>query len=281
MAKTVLITGCSEGTIGNSLAIEFAKRGWRVYATARNVTSISNLTSRSNIVTLGLDITKLESTLAARERIERDTGGKLDLLYHNAGVRYIAMAIDTYKPDDNYIPIEDMAMFETNVTAIAAATRVFAPLLIAAKGTIAMTGSVSTFIPQPGSSMYNASKAALSMYARTLRLELKPLGVKVVLVLTAAVATKMTSTRLQFPQDSVYRPVADKVNKGWDDLDKSAMEAAEYSRRVVDKVSRANPPEIVWEGAGWVSVWLVEFLGLQWVYPWLFARWHGLDKPIE
>ena len=119
-------------------------------------------------------------------------------------------------------------MFETNVTSVAAATRLFAPLLIAAKGTIVLTGSLASVAPQPGSAIYNATKAALSMYARTLRVELKPLGVKVVHVMTAAVATKMVDSRIEFPPDSVYRPIAAKMNKGWEELDNSAIIADEW-----------------------------------------------------
>ncbi len=270
MAKSVLITGCSEGTIGNALAIEFARRGWRVYASARKTSSMSNLVGLENVITIPLDITNRNSVVVVRDQIERETGGKLDVLYHNAGVRHGAMAIDSNS--DNYIDDSDASVFETNVTAVMAATRIFAPQVIAARGTIAFTGSVSSRMPQPGSAAYNASKAALEMYSRILRIEMKPFGVKVVYVMTALVRSNMSLQRVVFPENSLYRPIEAKINDGLAAFEEDAMDAAKYSRYVVGRVTRESPPEIIWQGSGSWSVWLVELLGLQWVYPRYFRK---------
>jgi len=83
--KSVLITGCSAGGIGDALAQEFHRQGLQVFATARNLEKISHLKD------LGLDVLQLDVLSptsienAAREVAEK-TGGKLDFLVNNAGM---------------------------------------------------------------------------------------------------------------------------------------------------------------------------------------------------
>jgi 1-acylglycerone phosphate reductase len=73
-------------------------------------------------------------------------------------------------------------VFDTNFFGRVAITQALAPLLIAAKGTIVNIGSISGINPTPWSGMYNACCAAVHMWSDTLRLELSPFGVRVVLV---------------------------------------------------------------------------------------------------
>src|SRR4051794_27765077 len=81
-------------------------------------------------------------------------------------------------------------MFEVNVYSLVSVTQAFAPLLIASKGTIVNIGSVAGVAPFPFQSLYNASKAAVNHLTASLRLEMEPLGVKVILVLTGGVKTR-------------------------------------------------------------------------------------------
>jgi len=280
MSKSVLITGCTEGTIGNSLALEFANRGWRVYATARKTSSMGNLANSEHITTLAFDITNRDTVIAARDRIAHETGRKLDILYHNAGHRSLAMAIDSDPNSDAYVDVNDAKLFETNVTAVMASTRIFAPLVIAARGTIAFSGSVAGHVPQPSEGAYGATKAALEAYSRTLRIEMKPLGVHVVYVMTAGVKTGMSTQRLESPETSLYKSINGKINEAWEDLEENNMTPAEYSAFFVERVSRVNPPEVVWQGYGWWKVWLIESLSLQWLYPRVLAPRFGLDKAL-
>jgi 1-acylglycerone phosphate reductase len=73
-------------------------------------------------------------------------------------------------------------VFDTNVMGIILSVQAFAPLLIAVKGTIVNVGSITGVCPLPWSWVYNASKAAVNHLTDTLRLEMAPLGVKVILV---------------------------------------------------------------------------------------------------
>jgi 1-acylglycerone phosphate reductase len=198
MAKrTVLITGCSKGGIGFSLAKEFAVQGWHVFATARRISTMEGLSSIPGITLLSLDVTSQESILSVHSQISQETGGKLDILYHNAGYRSLSMAIETSAE-------EAFKMFNTNFFGILEMNRVFADMVINSEGKIVFTGSVSGYTPHPTSSVYAASKAALGLYAETLRIEMKPFGVQVIHVATATVSTGMTVSRLEVSEGTTF-----------------------------------------------------------------------------
>ena len=190
--STVLITGCTKGSIGYSLAKEFAGHNYHVYATTRHIQTMGDLGSIPNVTPLALDVTSRESLLMAHARITKEADGRLDVLYHNAGYRSLGMAVET-----SYN--EAFRMFNANLFGIIEMNQIFADLVIASKGKIVFTGSVSGYTPHPSQSVYNSSKAALELYARTLRIEMKPFGVRVIFVLTGAVNTGMSVERLNLP----------------------------------------------------------------------------------
>ncbi|KAF2095427.1 NAD(P)-binding protein [Rhizodiscina lignyota] len=278
MAPTVLITGCTKGSMGYSLAKEFARRGWHVYATARKVESMEGLDAAGKVTLLSLDVTNHESLVAARDRVSSENGGKLDVLYHNAGRRSLVMAIDS-DPKSDFD--DDVALFKTNLFGIMDANRLFAPLLISAMGTVVLTGSVSGRIPQPSQAAYNASKAALEMYSKILRLELAPLSVKVVYTLTGGVQTHQSAQRVKFPPESLYRPIEKKMNDAWEKYERIGMDPDSYAKYVVGKVVQKHPPENIWAGYGSRITWFIETTGMQWIYDRMMKSDYGLDRPLR
>jgi 1-acylglycerone phosphate reductase len=83
--KSVLITGCSKGGIGHSLALEWHSRGYRVFATARRLEVMSDL-QEVGIECLKMDVTDTTSLKKIKEEVEQKTGGTLDVLINNAGL---------------------------------------------------------------------------------------------------------------------------------------------------------------------------------------------------
>lgn len=75
---------CSKGSAGHALALEFASHGMRVFATARSTKSLAGLEAKG-VTILALDVTSLESITALKSEISMHTGGKLDMLFNNAG----------------------------------------------------------------------------------------------------------------------------------------------------------------------------------------------------
>lgn len=137
--KSVLITGCNPGGIGNSLAREFHSHGLRVFATARQTSAITDL-AELGIETLSLEVTKPDSIAAVKETIASRTGGKLDFLVNNAGRNYTVPALD--------IDFDEVqSTFEVNVFAVMRMCQALAPLIIEAKGTIVQIGSLAGVMP--------------------------------------------------------------------------------------------------------------------------------------
>ena len=140
--KSVLITGCSGGGIGSALVETFQKHEMHVFATARNPSRMSHLEGFRNVTILALDPTSLPSVQAVVEAFKAKTGGKLDYLVNNAGQTIIMPTLD--------FDIETAEkMFDINVWGLIRVTQEFAPLIIAAKGTIVNISSISTEVRTP------------------------------------------------------------------------------------------------------------------------------------
>ncbi len=82
--KTVLITGCSEGGIGDALAKAFHQKGLKVFATARNLAKVEHL-KQMGLDVLALDVVDDSSINQAVESVKAATGGSLDILVNNSG----------------------------------------------------------------------------------------------------------------------------------------------------------------------------------------------------
>jgi 1-acylglycerone phosphate reductase len=189
--KSVLITGCSAGGIGDSLCKEFISNNWRVFATARNITKVQHLKAIGCDI-LELDVTDEAAVKAAAAQVTIDTDGTLDMLINNAGrgillVGYQEFDINAKKLFTVYTGTvldsdirEVRETFETNVISVVSVTKTFAPLLLKSKGTIVNIGSMTGFIPGPYCSSYGGSKAALELLSHAMRQEMEPLGLKVV-----------------------------------------------------------------------------------------------------
>jgi 1-acylglycerone phosphate reductase len=83
--KTVLITGCSAGGIGEALARAFHKQGLKVIATARDPTKAKPLQDLG-ITVFALDVTSEASIAAAVKAVDNEVNGVVDILVNNAGV---------------------------------------------------------------------------------------------------------------------------------------------------------------------------------------------------
>lgn len=173
MAKQVLITGCSSG-IGMALCKQFLERGFEVLATARNLESLAGL-EHENLYKYPLDVNNDEQIHELVAQVQQKFG-KLKLLINNAGFAKMGPIIELSREDYEQ-------QFATNVVSPAVLTKAFVPLLIKAKRPrVVNIGSVSGVLTTPFSGAYCASKAALHAINDALRMELAPLGIRVICV---------------------------------------------------------------------------------------------------
>ena len=257
MTKSVLITGCSPGGIGHALAREFKKQGLRVFATARKAESISDL-SQYGIETLSLEVTSEDSIKALKSEIASRTQGTLDILVNNAGRNYTVPALDVEMD-------EIRETFEANVFGVMTMCQAFAPLLIAAKGTIVQIGSLAGVMPYVFGSVYNASKAALHSYSSTLRVELAPFGVRVVTIVTGGVVSNVARTHRTLPKDSLYLPIAEEYEVRQTHSQANAIPNEQYARSVVSQILYKPSRNVIWEGGKSWLVWFVSSFLPAWV----------------
>jgi len=133
----------------------------------------------------------------------------------------------------------------------------FSPLLIAAKGTIVQLGSIAGIMPYVFGSAYNASKAALHAYSNTLRVELAPFGVKVVIIVTGGVLSQIARVDRVLPPDSLYLPIEADYIRRTKHSQEVGIPADKYAKQVVSKLTTRNPPREIWAGYGARLVWFV------------------------
>lgn len=133
---SVLITGCSDGSLGAALALSFARRGFSVLATARNPAKASSLASFPGVEVLTLDVTDASSISSCAGAVSKITSGRLDVLVNNAGTMFVMPLLDTDIA-------EGKKLFDVNVWGLLAVTQAFAPMLVASKGVVLNVASIA------------------------------------------------------------------------------------------------------------------------------------------
>lgn len=174
--KTWLITGCSSG-LGKCLATEALQQGRNVILTARNPDSLKELADLfpERSVVARLDVTEQETIDSAIAKgLERF--GQIDVLVNNAGYALRGAAEECGLDE---VEREFDVNFYGPVRTIQA---ILPHMRNARNGMIVNYSSIAALCPRGGSAYYSAVKRALEGFSDTLRLEVEPLGVKVMVV---------------------------------------------------------------------------------------------------
>lgn len=178
--KSVLVTGTSSG-IGRATAAQLAAGGFTVFAGVRSERDAESVATIDGVRPVTIDVTNPESITAAFRTIAQ-SGVPLHGLVNNAG---IAMGGPL-----EYLPLDDLRrQLEVNVIGTMAVTQGAIPLLRQTRGRIVSVGSIASRFGAPFIGPYSASKAAVAMLMDSLRFELAPAGIAVVLFEFAAVKT--------------------------------------------------------------------------------------------
>ncbi|KAJ6002479.1 hypothetical protein N7451_005026 [Penicillium sp. IBT 35674x] len=210
MSKSVLITGCSHGGLGAAMAKVYRAKGFQVFATIRNKAKAGSLAEIDGIEIVELEVTSVESIRQCASAVAKHTGGTLDVLVNNAGVSAIVPLLDASLDDAKRV-------YDTNVWSIVAMAQAFAPMLIKAKGIMCNVSSVSGELVFAWAGVYSSSRSAGTRISETLRLEMAPLGVRVVTVILGGVQTSgndpVNIADLELPPNSHYRKVTAVIDR--------------------------------------------------------------------
>jgi NAD(P)-dependent dehydrogenase (short-subunit alcohol dehydrogenase family) len=178
---SVLISGASRG-IGRATTLRLARAGWTVYATVRRPEDGEELVAEAGaeVHPLRLDVTD-DAQIAALDAALPEC---LDAVVNNAGI-VVSGPLETLSAADM------REQFEVNVVGAVALTNLVLPRLRTARGRVVFVSSLSGRVSTPMTGAYNASKFAIEAIADAWRLELRPWGVKVVLVEPAMTDTDL------------------------------------------------------------------------------------------
>ena len=209
----VWITGASSG-IGEALVGELAGRGCRVAASARRADRLERLAAAhpGAVVALPADVTDRAQTVAAAAAARAQLGG-IDIAILNAGL-WLQMDVTAWDADVFRRHVE------TNLMGMAHGIEaVLDDMRQQGRGTIVGVASVAGYRGLPRAEGYSATKAAEIALLESLRIDLRPLGIRVQTVCPGFVRTELTTAnrfRMPFmlePPDAARR-IARGIERG-------------------------------------------------------------------
>ncbi|VXB17779.1 Short-chain dehydrogenase [Arthrobacter sp. 9V] len=172
-SRIAFVTGASTG-IGFDTAIALSAAGFTVYAGARRIDKMEPL-KEHGITVLPLDVTSEESMTSAVALIEA-AHGRVDVLVNNAGY-------GSYGSLEEVPLAEGRRQFDVNVMGLARMTQLVIPGMREARaGRIINVTSIGGKIYEPLGAWYHGTKFAVEGMSDSLRLELRPHGIDVVII---------------------------------------------------------------------------------------------------
>lgn len=286
--KYALISGASSG-IGYQLSVLLSKRGYKVYGCAPEsaLWEMQPLVTEYGVVPFACDITKLDDIKRAAEFIGKETGGRLDVLYNNAGISFGGLSVEF---EDDKLD----QLFRVNVLGHIYMTKYMVDYVIAAKGSIVFTSLVAARVPLSWVGPYCGTKAAIDLYAQVLHGELAPFGVRVHSVITGGVDTGICDTNASTLLNGSRYDVPAAYESMWASGNmsrnpKTNVSPEVYAERVINQVTGTRDPGFnLYQGARayslhlflrWVPFWLCEW-GIAWHFKQLKV-WLQLRKLLR
>jgi len=194
--KVVLVTGASSG-IGRALAVELGRRGARLALLARREEELLKAAEEveragGRALALAADVRDAEAVRAAVERV-RGLWGRVDVLVANAGMSSVSGATDLRAAEAGDV-------ITVNVIGVVNSVAAVLPVMLERKsGHLVAISSLAAYRGMPKSGAYSASKAAVSTFFESLRVDLRRSGIDVTVIHPGFIRTPLTAQRKKLP----------------------------------------------------------------------------------
>jgi short-subunit dehydrogenase len=238
MAKVALVTGASSG-IGDQTAQQLREKGFEVYGVARRVERMADLAERG-VHIFAMDVTDDGSMVEGVRRVV-DEQGHIDVLVNNAGY-------------GSYGAVEDVSIdearrqFEVNVFGLARLTQLVIPHMRAqGSGRIINISSIGGKFYEPLGAWYHATKFAVEGFSDSLRMELKPFGIDVVIIEPAAIVTEWSTIArdklVEASRGGAYEDRAERIRATMErgDTGMAATQPDVVARKIVHAATTRHP----------------------------------------
>lgn len=228
--RSVVITGASSG-IGRASVELMSQSGWQVFATVRKSADQDKLRN-VNIIPILMDVEDPATISAAAQEIESQLGGHgLDGLVNCAGIG-VARPVE-------YASLDDVRqIFEINVFGQIAVTQALSRLLRQNRGRIVNVTSIGVNIAIPFGGLLNSSKSAFAMLSDSLRLELRPFGVRVIAIEPGAISTPAVEKTLG-DIEKVIKNMPAEAQAQYGEMLRN------FGRQAYAREKSGSPPEVV------------------------------------
>jgi len=167
----VVVTGASSG-IGEEIAREFARRGYRLVLVARRADRLRELAQELDGMAhvLPADLSNREERAALPDQVAA-LGVVAEVLINNAGLATLGPVADSN-------PQAELDLIEVDVAAVVDLCCRFVPAMVRrGRGAVLNVASIAAFGPVPGQASYGAAKAFVLSYTQAMREELRGTGV--------------------------------------------------------------------------------------------------------
>jgi len=270
--RVALVTGGSSG-IGEATAQQLLAAGFTVYAVARRVDRMEHL-AQAGVHTFAMDVTDDASVTAGVERILAEQG-RIDVLVNNAGYGSYGAVED--------VPIDEARrQFEVNVFGLARLTQLVTPTMRDQRsGRIINISSIGGKFYEPFGAWYHATKFAVEGFSDSLRMELKPFGIDVVLIEPGPIATEWNEiardSLLERSGETAYAPYAKRAHRVLTEFDKPsrASKPETVARKIVRAATTRHPAARYPVGKGARAITLSRDLTPDRVYDQVVSRIFG------
>ena len=244
--KVAIVTGSSSG-IGFETSLTLARNGFHTYATMRNMEGekskpLTEVAKNENLQlrAIELDVDNDKSVIDAINTIVEERE-RIDVLINNAGYA-LGGALEDSSVD------EIKAQFETNFFGAVRATKAVLPVMRRqGAGKIVNITSMGGRIAIPLSSSYHGSKFALEGLSESIRYELEPFGIKVILIEPGAVGSNFWKNikiaKSSSDSNSPYTQFGNKILKAYEQMEQNTISPSVISKTILDAVT-SNYPQL-------------------------------------